>query len=1120
MAKDKKTIKYEADISGFKKNIEIAEKNIKTLNNTLKLNQAQLKGNKESTELLSQRIATLKQKYEEQITVVENTRKTYEKAVEIYGENSTEAENLKNKLLQVETRQQSIANTIDQTNKQLIIQSEKFINAGESISKFGENISTVGDKLDKAGNKLSVLSAGIAAVATVSLKSSIDFESAWTGVTKTVDGTDEQLRTLREGILDLSTKLPSTAKEIAGVAENAGQLGIATDDILDFTKVMIDLGNSTNLSADEASSALAKFANITKMSTDDYDRLGSTIVALGNNFATTEADIVNMATNLASTGELTGLTQAQILALAAAMSSVGIEAEAGGSAMSKLLKKIQVAVEIGGQDLTNFSKIAGMTSSEFKKAFQDDAVGALSSFISGLNDTERNGKSAIAILNDMGLTEVRLSNTVLSLANASDMMSNAVRMAGMAWSENTALSEEATKRYETTESKLKKMKNEIIASSIALGDELKPSLLEVMENIKPLISNVSNAVKSFNNLSESTKKNITGFVGVVAAMGPALKIGGKLTTTTGNMISGYGKLVKKAGEWSAKLKIATTAEALATTTKKAQTIATTSSTVATNTNTGAIVAQTTATTGATVATNLLKVAMIGLPIVGVVAGVASLVAMFSEMSNETTQTTNKIKEQKDAWEDLKQQQKEQLSANLSEVENVQRLRNELSSLVDENGRVKDGYEGRVNFILEELSNALGVEYKATEGIVEKYEELKGSIDDLIKKKKANAYLDSLQAGYDEAIQKKGEAIKQLNELEKTYYDDKEKLAQKEKELEEEKKKYRDVFTIANMGNLEREINELTEKTKAYEDQEKICQEYYKTIAEYEEAYGIVKSGNVKEIEELNKRLEYSYIQTGNNNIDTIKNNLEAEKTNLEQLKSVYSENQSEITKNQIEESEKRIKALEEEMFNATGVIQLGGENLVYATKEMAENAIYQLENSPTYREKALENLNGYLQGLTDEEKRKFLEQAGIENADLVISKLNKEGLAEEEGINILKGYYKGLTNQSWIKQITASLAGLGKKVTSTIKFNVPVATLTDGSHANGLDYVPFDGYIAELHKGERVLTAEENKKYNNENIDNKVTNSTIILNVYPQKMDESETERIFRYIDREYGKYR
>ena len=198
------------------------------------------------------------------------------------------------------------------------------------------------------------------------LDASTEFETAFTGVYKTVDGTTEQFEDIKTGIKDLAREIPVSTTEIAGVAESAGQLGISAENILAFTEVMIKLGTATNLSSAEGASALAKFANITKMSSDDYGRLGSTIVDLGNHFATTERDIVEMATRLASTGAVLGLSEAQILAIATALSSVGIEAEAGGSAFSKLLKNVAVGVA-GYPKIPNILEESGLTIDELKK---------------------------------------------------------------------------------------------------------------------------------------------------------------------------------------------------------------------------------------------------------------------------------------------------------------------------------------------------------------------------------------------------------------------------------------------------------------------------------------------------------------------------------------------------------------------------------------------------------------------------------------------------------------------------------------------------------------------------------------------------------------------------------
>lgn len=150
------------------------------------------------------------------------------------------------------------------------------------------------------------------------------FESAFAGVRKTVEGTDEELETIRQGIRDMSKELPASANEIAAVAEVAGQLGIATEDILKFTKVMIDLGESTNVSAGEGAEQLARFASIMGTSGDNFDRLGAALVELGNNYATTEADILSMSMRLAGAGKQVGLSEAEVFGFATALSSVGI----------------------------------------------------------------------------------------------------------------------------------------------------------------------------------------------------------------------------------------------------------------------------------------------------------------------------------------------------------------------------------------------------------------------------------------------------------------------------------------------------------------------------------------------------------------------------------------------------------------------------------------------------------------------------------------------------------------------------------------------------------------------------------------------------------------------------
>lgn len=350
------------------------------------------------------------------------------------------------------------------------------------------------------------------------VQASMDFESAITGVAKTTDLTDGELADMSDAIKAMSTEIPASTTEIAAVAEAAGQLGIQKDALLDFTRVMTMLGTATNMTAEDAATALARFANITGMSADNYDRLGAVIVDLGNNFATTESEITQMGTRLASGGKLAGLTEPQIMALAAAMSSVGIEAEAGGTAMTQTLNAIEKAVATGEDSLQSFADVAGMSADSFAEMWNTDALGALTAFIRGLGNLDEQGESAVLVLEDLGLKGIRQSNMLKSLALAADQMDSAVQTANTAWDENIALTNEANKRYATTQSKLDMMQNAYNNLKVAVGDAFTPALRDAYD----AGTDVLNVLGEFVQENPALVKGVVTFTGVVGGATVAL----------------------------------------------------------------------------------------------------------------------------------------------------------------------------------------------------------------------------------------------------------------------------------------------------------------------------------------------------------------------------------------------------------------------------------------------------------------------------------------------------------------------------------------------------------------------------------------------------------------------
>lgn len=344
---------------------------------------------------------------------------------------------------------------------------EPFFSGLESAAK------TAFDEISKAAM---LAGAGITTGLVASVHVGSEFESAFAGVKKTVNASNAELEQMRDSIRGLAKEMPSTAAELSAIAESAGQLGIHNENIMGFTRTMADLDVSTDL-GDSAAADFAKFANITGMDQGLFSNMGSSVVALGNNMATQESNIVDMSMRIAAAGDQIGLSEANILGYSAALSSVGIEAEAGGTAFSKLLTNLQLATETG-KKLDDYASVAGMTGQKFKETFQNDATEAINAFLVGLTNTEQNGKSAIAVLDEMGLTEVRLRDTLLRAGNASDLFANALEISNTAWEENTALANEAEQRYKTFESQCQMTQNKLTDIGITVYDDLRPALTE------------------------------------------------------------------------------------------------------------------------------------------------------------------------------------------------------------------------------------------------------------------------------------------------------------------------------------------------------------------------------------------------------------------------------------------------------------------------------------------------------------------------------------------------------------------------------------------------------------------------------------------------------------------
>ena len=324
------------------------------------------------------------------------------------------------------------------------------------------------------------------------IQTGIEWESAFMSVRRTVEGTEEQFYSLERALISLGQSTATPLTEIANLASLAGQMGLPVEDISEFTRVMIMLGDTTNISAEEAGDSLARLSNLLNLSTDDYMRMGSVLVDLGNKFPTTESEIAAMASRLGGTANMLGITADEVFGIANAISAVGLEAEMGGNAVSKTLREMQLAVENGTDRLAVFASTAGMTVDDFVDVFSKDASEALRLFINGLGNVETNGKSVTQILSELNITELRQVDTLSRLATNTDTFNESLDVAKEAWNDNTALIVEANKRYSTVESRIQMMKNAWSSVAITMEDSFEPAIRGAVNLLTGLARGLTN----------------------------------------------------------------------------------------------------------------------------------------------------------------------------------------------------------------------------------------------------------------------------------------------------------------------------------------------------------------------------------------------------------------------------------------------------------------------------------------------------------------------------------------------------------------------------------------------------------------------------------------------------
>ena len=416
---------------------------------------------------------------------------------------------------------------------------EKVANA-ERWQQTGKGLKEVGESIDTITKPIQYAATAALGLGSASAIAAVQFEDNFANVKKTVDGTPEQLEDIRQKIIQMSTTgvnghsaIPQTTAELNELAAAGGQLGITTDNIVDFTEVMAQMGSATNLVGEEGAATLARFQNVMGVGQNEIRNIGSAIVDLGNHSATTESEIASMALRMGKYGSSVRMSAADVLGYSAALSSLGIEAQMGGSAIGRTWLSIEKAVANGGEGLKAFAKYSGKSAKEFKEQWNTDSSGAFNGLLKGLQSAE----NLTLALDDLGINNTQDIQAMMALVNGYDLVTESVNRSNTAYKENTALQEEFDAKAETTASKLSVAKNNVVEIARSFGDLMLPTIVDVSNGVSQYTQKIAS-------MDDAQKKNIITAGATVVAMGAITKGSTGLIKWAGNTVEAVGNIKK------------------------------------------------------------------------------------------------------------------------------------------------------------------------------------------------------------------------------------------------------------------------------------------------------------------------------------------------------------------------------------------------------------------------------------------------------------------------------------------------------------------------------------------------------------------------------------------------
>ena len=308
-----------------------------------------------------------------------------------------------------------------------------------------------------------------AAALAATVKSAADYESAFVGVARTANLSESSLNDLYDELINLSREIPESFTNLSEIATLGGQFGIAGESLAGFAENVAMFSATTNASIDETATGFARIAQLTDAGANSFDAIGSSIYTVGANSLATETEVMSIAQEIATAGNLAGFSTSQVIGLSAALASLGVQPYRARGNIQRVFADITSAAAEGGESLQQFASISGMSAQQFATSWKSNASDTFVTFIEGLKNAADSGASLDTVLGNLGISSSLDVQTLKQLADNTDILNQTMKDAATAYANSTSLSDAYGLVAETLSARLSTLKNSVQAVLAELG---------------------------------------------------------------------------------------------------------------------------------------------------------------------------------------------------------------------------------------------------------------------------------------------------------------------------------------------------------------------------------------------------------------------------------------------------------------------------------------------------------------------------------------------------------------------------------------------------------------------------------------------------------------------------